>query len=405
MSRIDPKTVREIAEDAIREGARTASIEDVLTGHPVVDHDDPESDYDAWFDAIAAQVPKATVTVSWPDEPQPAEATGGEVKCGRECSEMHTYVPGECEAAVTAEGPQEEATGGEQVQDGAASEAVIRLERWLSARQANVYEGISSTCVTAEPRDRTTAAYTIAESDLRAVLAERDALRKQLATATARAESATVLPERWRVLIAERAAAVRRAEEAEAERDLAIAHDRQPYPTAWAYEQVCRVEREQRERAEKAEARLAELEAIVAEGNQRDRALALLLLRSGGKVEFTQVEQAAAPSHGHLISYPNLATGGLVLAYSADGETVGAAPDGRSATETASEASGGAFQANTSSILFQGLSEPERSREADSVAIKLSDGEIRVPEDCPIPDDVLRAMNAMNDDTTEDDRG
>jgi len=180
--------------------------------------------------------------------------------------------------------------------------------------------------------------------------AEHDALREQLAAATARAESATVLPERWR-------------------------------------------------------ARLAELEAIVAEGNQRDRALALLLLRSGGKVEFTQVEQATAPSHGHLISYPNLATGGLVLAYSADGETVGAAPDGRSATETASEASGGAFQANTSSILFQGLSEPERSREADSVAIKLSDGEIRVPEDCPIPDDVLRAMNVMNDDTTEDDRG
>ena len=24
------------------------------------------------------------------------------------------------------------------------------------------------------------------------------------------------------------------------ERDLAIAHDRQPYPTAWAYEQACK---------------------------------------------------------------------------------------------------------------------------------------------------------------------
>ena len=98
-------------------------------------------------------------------------------------------------------GPDEqqpaEVTGGGQVQDGAASEAVIRLERWLSARQANVYEGISSTCVIAEPRDRTTAAYTIAESDLRTVLAERDAL-------AARAESATVLPERWRALITER---------------------------------------------------------------------------------------------------------------------------------------------------------------------------------------------------------
>jgi len=82
-----------------------------------------------------------------------------------------------------------EATGGGQVQDGAASEAVIRLERWLSARQANVYEGISSTCVTAEPRDRTTAAYTIAESDLRAVLAERDALAARVAELEAEREA------------------------------------------------------------------------------------------------------------------------------------------------------------------------------------------------------------------------
>lgn len=73
-------------------------------------------------------------------------------------------------------------------------------------------------------------------------------------------------------------------------------------------------------------AELKRLRAIVAEGNQRDRALALLLLRSGGQVEFTHSEQVSAPWHGHLISYPNLATGGLVLAYSADGETVGAAP-------------------------------------------------------------------------------
>jgi hypothetical protein len=54
-------------------------------------------------------------------------------------------------------------------------------------------------------------------------------------------------------LRAECAAATARAEKAEAERDLAVAHDRQPYSTAWAYEQVCRVEREQRARAEKAE--------------------------------------------------------------------------------------------------------------------------------------------------------
>ncbi len=39
----------------------------------------------------------------------------------------------------------------------------------------------------------------------------------------------------------------------ESERDLAIAHDTQPYPTAWAYEQTCKALHAQRERAEKAE--------------------------------------------------------------------------------------------------------------------------------------------------------
>lgn len=38
----------------------------------------------------------------------------------------------------------------------------------------------------------------------------------------------------------------------------------------------------------------------------------------------------------------------------------------------------------------------ERAERADqdSVIVKLSDGEIQVPEDCPIPDEMLRAMNA-----------
>ena len=34
------------------------------------------------------------------------------------------------------------------------------------------------------------------------------------------------------------------------ERDLAVAHDRQPYPTAWAYEQACRVRDEWQQRAQ-----------------------------------------------------------------------------------------------------------------------------------------------------------
>lgn len=44
------------------------------------------------------------------------------------------------------------------------------------------------------------------------------------------------------------------------ERDLAVAHDRQPYPTAWAYEQACRVRDETRE---KAEAMAKAVEALV----------------------------------------------------------------------------------------------------------------------------------------------
>lgn len=47
------------------------------------------------------------------------------------------------------------------------------------------------------------------------------------------------------------------------ERDLAIAHDRQPYPTAWAYEQACKAREVHRERADAAEARIGNLRADV----------------------------------------------------------------------------------------------------------------------------------------------
>lgn len=57
------------------------------------------------------------------------------------------------------------------------------------------------------------------------------------------------------------------------------------------------------------------LEAVLIEGSQRDRALALLLLRSGGQVEFTLAERVGAPQDGEFISYPNEATDGLVLAF------------------------------------------------------------------------------------------
>jgi hypothetical protein len=45
------------------------------------------------------------------------------------------------------------------------------------------------------------------------------------------------------------------------ERDLAIAHDRQPYPTAWAYEQACKARNKHQERADAAEALIAGVRA------------------------------------------------------------------------------------------------------------------------------------------------
>jgi hypothetical protein len=47
------------------------------------------------------------------------------------------------------------------------------------------------------------------------------------------------------------------------ERDLAVAHDRQPYPTAWAYEQACKARTAHQERADTAEATVARVQAEV----------------------------------------------------------------------------------------------------------------------------------------------
>lgn len=65
---------------------------------------------------------------------------------------------------------------------------------------------------------------------------ELAAREEELAAALGRAYRAEVA---IGPLAASIVSAQQRAEKAEAERDLAIAHDRQPYPTAHAYEQVC----------------------------------------------------------------------------------------------------------------------------------------------------------------------
>jgi len=51
----------------------------------------------------------------------------------------------------------------------------------------------------------------------------------------------------------------RRCMEAETERDLAITHDRQPYPTAWAYERACEALNKHKLRADILEAAAREL--------------------------------------------------------------------------------------------------------------------------------------------------
>lgn len=55
--------------------------------------------------------------------------------------------------------------------------------------------------------------------------------------------------------------AQRRQTELRRECDLAVAHDRQPYPTAWAYEQACKARTKHQERADAAEAVIAAVRA------------------------------------------------------------------------------------------------------------------------------------------------
>lgn len=84
-----------------------------------------------------------------------------------------------------------------------------------------------------------------------ALLAERDRLTAALAEMT----------DAWKVeaqqkldLITERDKLAWALTEAKRERDEAIAHDRQSYPTAWAYEQACKALQGHKDRADAAEA-------------------------------------------------------------------------------------------------------------------------------------------------------
>ena len=158
MSAPDPKTVREIARTAglliVETVARKHIVHRAMAQHGI-GHDNVyawSEIYDRVLDELAAVLKPLTQ----PDEQQPAEATGGE-----------------------------------QVQDGADELTLTAIRR--RALTASTY------------------------AEWHQVGRDVEMLIGLLNAATARAESATVLPERWRALIAERDAAVGRAEEAEAE--------------------------------------------------------------------------------------------------------------------------------------------------------------------------------------------
>lgn len=97
--------------------------------------------------------------------------------------------------------------------------------------------------------------YENAVSDERAGRIARDVLA--LVADLERAESALAgSRERNSDLHADLAVARAELERVTRERDLAIAHDTQPYPTAWAYEQVCKASCRAQARVEALEARL-----------------------------------------------------------------------------------------------------------------------------------------------------
>jgi hypothetical protein len=185
----------------------------------------------------------------------------------------------------------------------------------------------------------------------------REKLRdQQLAAATARAESATVLPERWRALIVERDAANERAEKAEAR--LA---ERRPIRAEWSTENVYS------HPSDDVISQGLAARRVIAHPNIHTAVLRRQLYagpwvpaadacRSCGEIE-------------RVAGDPPLCSN--CAAYGATYRGVAcwppiAAPDGLSEPVERSETSGGSFQANTSASPAAGLSEPEDGRDTSA---------------------------------------
>jgi hypothetical protein len=184
----DPKTVREIAREAIRSASqRLELIDSVIARHRAIG-DRPASGsgelmvWHATYSSLCRAVRVEMRAASWPDEQPPADPMAVEVKCGRECSEMHTFEQGSCEAAVTAE----------QQQDG----AVERVEAWLDNRIHSTFYGpVAPETICSYPvdGDDCSIVYVLTEPDLRAVLAERTALAARVAELGSERTSLAVL--------------------------------------------------------------------------------------------------------------------------------------------------------------------------------------------------------------------
>lgn len=172
----DPATVREIAQEVANIALHDAVHVDQWISAVVNSRFGNEcSSFRApLHTAVARRM--AVVKPSWPDElPQDGAApdlwwpfTGGADTCYlshdddggyRECCMRAglAYVLKLHEQQVRASATDERAV----------AEAVARLKRWLNGRQDKVHSVVSTTNVIAEPRDRSTAAWAIAESDAR----------------------------------------------------------------------------------------------------------------------------------------------------------------------------------------------------------------------------------------------